>query len=63
VLERRSLVGDWVVYYGERGERSGPRAFPTEDEACDDFWQVFARDVAPAYERWQARKAREAGEG
>jgi hypothetical protein len=62
VLEHRSPAGAWVVYYGERGEQSGLRTFATEDEACEHFWRVFARDVAPAYERWQARKAQEAGE-
>jgi hypothetical protein len=58
VLERRSPVGDWVVYYGERGGRSGPRTFATEDH----FWRIVARDVAPAFERWQAGKAQEAGD-
>lgn len=60
VLGRRSLVGDWVVYYGERGERTGLRAFDTEDEACEHYWQQFVRDVIPAYERWWARKAQHA---
>jgi len=31
-LERRQ--NRWVVYYAERGLRTGERFFPTEDEAC-----------------------------
>jgi len=27
----------WVVYYFERGERSGLRVFDTEDQACRYF--------------------------
>ena len=28
------IAGGWVVYYSERGVRSGERLFPSEDEAC-----------------------------
>jgi hypothetical protein len=27
-------VGGWVVFYAERGLRTGERCFETEDEAC-----------------------------
>jgi hypothetical protein len=27
--------GGWTVFYSERGERTGPRHFETEAEACD----------------------------
>jgi hypothetical protein len=36
--------GGWAVYYSERGLRSGECWFPTEDEACEDFWHRLARD-------------------
>ncbi len=33
---RLGQVGsDWIVYYAERGLRSGQRQFDSEDDACD----------------------------
>lgn len=37
--------GKWWTYYSERGQRSGPKQFKTEDEACDHFFAKIVRAV------------------
>jgi hypothetical protein len=37
-------AGGWVVYYSERGLRTGLRGFDTEDEACQYLWERLLRD-------------------
>jgi hypothetical protein len=36
--------GSWSVYYSERGEKVGARAFETEDEACAHLLHLLRRD-------------------
>lgn len=42
VLEERG--GAWIVYYAERGLRSGERTFRTQDEACRFMLDMLLRD-------------------
>lgn len=35
---------DWIVYYSERGLRSGVRKFPTESAAFDDVYVRLCKD-------------------
>ena len=42
VMEERG--GAWIVYYAERGLRSGERTFQTEDEACRFMLDRLLRD-------------------
>lgn len=39
-----STGNGWRVYYSERGLRTGERAFPTEEEACECFLEMLQRD-------------------
>jgi hypothetical protein len=36
--------GKWVVYYSERGLRSGLKQFDSEEEACEFMYRVLAGD-------------------
>jgi len=36
--------GGWCVYYSERGLKTEPEWFETEDEACDYLFQALVRD-------------------
>ncbi len=39
--------GEWLVYYSERGQRSGLKTFETEQEATDYFYRLIARVIHP----------------
>ena len=43
-LHLRPASGGWVVFYVERGERSHPTHFDTEDEACHYLAECFPAD-------------------
>lgn len=36
--------GGWCVYYSERGLKTEPEWFETEDEACDHLFHALASD-------------------
>ena len=36
---------EWRIYYSERGGRTGERAYPTEDEACEVFLRMLKRSA------------------
>ena len=36
---------DWVVYYSERGLRSGLQRFKRESDACEYLYERLARDA------------------
>jgi hypothetical protein len=42
VLEHRG--SEWVVFYSERGLRTGEEVFGTEDEACGRLLDLILRD-------------------
>ena len=35
--------GNWIIYYSERGNRSGLTVFKSESEACTYFYNKLAR--------------------
>jgi len=41
----REEGGAWLVFYAERGLRSGLKQFASEDEACDYFLNLLERDT------------------
>ena len=36
---------EWRIYYSERGGRTGERAYPTEEEACEVFLRMLKRSA------------------
>ena len=36
--------GRWIIYFSERGERTGERVFSSEAEACEEFLKTVLRD-------------------
>jgi hypothetical protein len=42
VLDQRG--SKWRVYYSERGQETGAREFPNEEEACEYFLDLLSRD-------------------
>lgn len=41
--------GGWCVYYSERGGRSGPEHYATEDDACDEMARMLLADRGNRY--------------
>jgi hypothetical protein len=39
-------AGGWIVFYGERGKRTGERWFESEDEACDFLAERLLADAS-----------------
>ena len=39
----------WVVYYSERGQRSGLRSFETESDACEYLLSKLKRYAKPLW--------------
>jgi hypothetical protein len=39
----------WVVYYSERGQRSGERLFNSEDQACRYMLELLVKDTTTRF--------------
>jgi hypothetical protein len=44
----RGADGKWNTYYSERGLRTGLKAFDTEEDACDYFFNWIVKDLSGA---------------
>ena len=40
---------NWTVYYAERGLQTGKRLFPSEEMACEYFFELMEHDPTTRY--------------